>query len=157
MLKDILWVSFLSASPISELKGGIPLGIAGLHLSPLLVFWVAIVANFLIVPLLLIFLHYFSEFLMHRFYYFNRLLSFVFDRTQRKHSQAFEKWEELALLIFVAIPLPMTGAWTGCIAAFLFGIPFKRSMLLIFLGNLIAGLIVTALTLLSIDVVNGLK
>ena len=51
------------------------------------------------------------------------------------------------MVIFVAIPLPITGAWTGSVAAFLFGIPFKRALGLIFIGVLISGLIVTFLTL----------
>ena len=53
------------------------------------------------------------------------------------------------MAIFVAIPLPMTGAWTGCAAAFLFGIKFKHALVAILAGVMIAGLIMTALCLMG--------
>ena len=62
---------------------------------------------------------------------------------QERRSQArFQRWGPWALLLFVAIPLPMTGAWTGCLAAFLLGIPLRRSLPLIVFGVLLAGGIV---------------
>jgi uncharacterized membrane protein len=60
-----------------------------------------------------------------------------------------EKYERVGLVLFVAIPLPITGAWTGSIAAVLLGMSFKKAILSIFLGVLIAGVIVTCLTLLG--------
>ena len=60
-----------------------------------------------------------------------------------------EKYERIGLVLFVAIPLPITGAWTGSIASVLLGMSFKRALLSIFLGVLIAGTIVTCLTLLG--------
>ena len=58
-----------------------------------------------------------------------------------------EKWGPLALIIFVAIPLPFTGAWTGSLVAFVFDLPFKKSIALIFIGVLIAGVLVTLASL----------
>jgi len=104
--------------------------------------------------LILIFLKYFSEFLMQRVYFFNRLLNYVFSKTRDRHFKKFEKWEHWALIILVAIPLPLTGAWTGSLAAFLFDIPFKKSLWLILLGVIIAGIIVTALSLLGNGVIS---
>lgn len=156
MITNLFWVLLLSMSPIAELRGAIPLGVLIFHINPVLIFFIAVLGNFLVVPLLLIFLKYFSEFLMHRFYFFNRLLSYIFARTRAHHQHKFEKWEHWALLALVAIPIPFTGAWTGALAAFLFDIPFKRSMWMIFGGIVIAALIVTALMLLGNGVANGI-
>jgi uncharacterized membrane protein len=75
----------------------------------------------------------------------------VFEKTRKKHSQRFEKSKALALMIFVAIPFPVTGAWTGSVCAFLFEIPFKKAFPAVFAGVIIAGIIVT---LLSLGIIN---
>lgn len=156
-MTKLLIVFFVGALPIAELRGAIPLGIFGYHLPPVSVFLAAVLGNFLVVPFVLIFLKYLSEFLIHRFYFFNRLLNYVFSRTRARHLRKFEKWECWALFILVAIPLPLTGAWTGAVASFIFDIPFKKSLVLIFLGVFIAGLIVMGASLLGISMANGLK
>jgi len=148
---EILLIFLTGIMPVSELRGAIPLGIFVFKLNPMLVFLVAIFGNFLIVPFLLIFLKYFSELLMKRFYFCNRFLNYIFSRTRAHHQHKFEKWEHWALVVLVAIPLPFTGAWTGSLAAFLFDIPFKKSLWLILLGIIIAGLIVTGLSLGALD------
>ncbi len=73
----------------------------------------------------------------------------LFERTRRKGNRVIEKYEEIGLLAFVAIPLPGTGAWTGALIAFLFGLNFKKSFLVITVGVFIAGVIVTCLCLLG--------
>ncbi|PKL57316.1 MAG: ligand-binding protein SH3, partial [Methanomicrobiales archaeon HGW-Methanomicrobiales-5] len=60
----------------------------------------------------------------------------------RRHSDLVEKYETLGLILFVAIPLPMTGAWSGCVAAYLLGIKFVHAITAITIGVLVAGLIV---------------
>ncbi|MBU1178855.1 small multi-drug export protein [Patescibacteria group bacterium] len=149
MIKELFWVFLAGTSPVLEVRVAIPLGIFVFKLNIFLVYIVAVVGNFIVVPLLLIFLRYFSEFLMHRFYFFNRLLSFVFSMTRARHSPKFEKLEYWALAVLVAIPLPLTGAWTASLCAFLFDIPFKKSLWLIGAGIMVAGLIVVALSLLG--------
>jgi uncharacterized membrane protein len=73
----------------------------------------------------------------------DRFFTWLFSRTRRKHSRSFERWRDLALCFFVAIPLPGTGAWSGALAAFVFGVPFRRAMVAITCGVLIAGVVVT--------------
>lgn len=77
-----------------------------------------------------------------------RFFEWLFARTRRKTAD-IEKYETLGLTVFVAIPLPATGAWTGAMAGWLLGMSFAHSMLSIFLGVLIAGVIMTALALLG--------
>ena len=68
-------------------------------------------------------------------------------KLHRKYSKKIERRRDLALIVLVAIPLPFTGAWTGALAAFVFGIPIKRSFPLIILGILIAGAIISLTTI----------
>ncbi|PIS13471.1 MAG: ligand-binding protein SH3 [Candidatus Tagabacteria bacterium CG09_land_8_20_14_0_10_41_14] len=157
MTEQIFWVILSSASPVFELRAGIPLGVLVFHLNPFWVFIVAVLSNFLIVPFLILFLKHFSEFFMHRFYFFNRLLNYIFLKTRDHHAHKFEKWEHWALLGLVAIPLPFTGAWTGALAAFLFDIPMKRALAVIFLGLVIAGIIVSGLTVFGNGALIGVK
>ena len=71
----------------------------------------------------------------------------MFARTRKRFSVKAEKYGKfIALVLFVAIPLPITGAWTGSAAAFLFGIPFSRSFPAVIIGVLIAGIVVTLTT-----------
>ncbi|HPS39995.1 MAG TPA: small multi-drug export protein, partial [Candidatus Cloacimonadota bacterium] len=77
-----------------------------------------------------------------------RFTDWLFARTRRK-GKSIEKYEALGLAIFVGIPLPGTGAWTGAFAANIFGIRFWRSLLFIFIGVLMAACVVTPLTLMG--------
>ncbi|KKU54897.1 MAG: hypothetical protein UY41_C0011G0044 [Candidatus Moranbacteria bacterium GW2011_GWE1_49_15] len=134
-----------------ELRGAIPLAMGVFHFSPLKAYFIAVLGNiFLIVPFLF-FLQRFSEYLMHKSYHFNRFMVWVLERSQRKHMDHFheKKWMEVALFVFVAVPLPMTGAWSGAVAAYILGVPFWRAIGVIFLGILAAGGLVTTLVSLG--------
>ena len=77
-----------------------------------------------------------------------KFTEWLFTRTRRK-GKSIEKYEEIGLVVFVGIPLPGTGGWTGALAANIFGLRFWRSMLFIFLGVIMAAIIVTALSLMG--------
>ncbi|MFC1700896.1 COG2426 family protein [Patescibacteria group bacterium] len=136
-------ILIISAVPISELRGAIPLAIGVYNFSPWSAFVLAVIGNIIPIIFLLWLLGWISDYLSHHFYYFNRFFAWLFKRTREKHSNRFEIWGSLALVLFVAIPLPMTGGWSGAVAAFVFGIPFKKAFPLICLGIIIAGIIVT--------------
>jgi uncharacterized membrane protein len=87
-----------------------------------------------------------SSWLMSHSKLMNRFFNWLFERTRKKAHDKIEKYGDLALIIFVAIPLPNTGAWTGTLAAWLFGIPMKRALPNILYGVIIAGVIVTLIT-----------
>ncbi len=92
-----------------------------------------------------------SNWLRKNFQIFDKFFTWLFEYTRKRHAKKMGVYKELALIILVAIPLPMTGAWTGSLVAFLFGVPYKKALPLIFLGVLIAGVIVT---LASIGIIN---
>lgn len=147
MNQEIL-VFLLSAAPISELRGAIPIAILSYGFPIWKAYLIAVAGNFILIPPFLFFLEKFSAYLMHHWYFYNRVMTWVFERTKRKHLAKFQAgdWTYWALFIFVAIPLPMTGAWTGAVVAYLLGIPYKKAMTTILLSILTAGIVVTGLT-----------
>ncbi len=140
-------VAAISTLPIVELRGAVPVGIVAFEMPWWKVYLIAVVGNMLPIPFILLLLGPVSTFLM-RFKVGKSFFDWLFART-RKKSASIEKYEALGLTIFVAIPLPVTGGWTGAMAAFLMGIPFWKSMLYILLGVMIAGVIMTTLSLLG--------
>ena len=146
-LDDLLWVFLIAASPIVELRGALPVAICIYDIPWYYALLICYAGNLLPVPFLLLFLDPVARFLS-RVKIFGQIIEWVFRRT-RQRGKIVERYERIGLVLLVAIPLPGTGAWTGSIAAFLFGLKFKYSILSITLGVLIAGIIVTALCLLG--------
>lgn len=141
-IKIILTIG-ISMLPILEVRGGIPFGIGVLGLTALQAFLASIVGNILIVIILLKGLNPVTQFLMKHSKWFNRNLTKLFEKTRHKHSHRFNEVGALFLVTFVAIPLPATGAWTGSLIAYLFGIPFRTAFILISLGVIAAGILVS--------------
>jgi uncharacterized membrane protein len=131
--------------PIFELRGAIPMALLYLKMSVWPTYFLAVFGNIIAIIPVLLFLGPVSNYLS-RFKVFDRFFSWLFSRT-RKRSRLVERLEFLGLILFVAIPLPMTGAWTGSVAAFLFDFGFTRSLIAISIGVLIAGIVVTLATL----------
>ncbi|MBI2954000.1 MAG: small multi-drug export protein [Chloroflexi bacterium] len=132
----------LAMLPVTELRGAIPLAIFRLGLPPMEAFLWSVLGNSLAGALVAAFLDPVSR-VLRQFYIFDRFFMWLFERTRRRHSKNFEKYQSLALLLFVAIPLPMTGAWSGAAAAFVFGIKKRSAIPIIALGVFMAGVIVT--------------
>ena len=137
----------LAMTPIGELRLSIPIALNIFHLPIWSTYLVSVLGNIVPAIFLLWLLKPLSEYLSHRLYFFNRFFAWLFENNRKRHEKKFEYWKGLALIIFVAIPLPLTGAWTGSICAFLFKIPFKTALPSIFLGVAIAGILITLLTL----------
>ncbi len=133
----------VAALPISEVRGAIPLAIGVYGFSPVQAYLLSVFGNLLPIIPLLLFLGPVSDYL-RRFAIGDKFFTWLFARTRRKCIQDHENFGLTALAIFVAIPLPMTGAWTGCVVAFLLGFRFWPSFAAIAAGVLVAGVIVTA-------------
>jgi len=136
-------VMVAGALPVSEVRGAIPLAIGMYGYAPWQAYLLSVLGNLLPVIPLLLFLGPVSDYL-RRFSWGGRFFSWLFARTRRKYIQDHENFGITALAIFVAIPLPMTGAWTGCAVAFLLGFRFWPAFAAIASGVLLAGVIVTA-------------
>ena len=141
---EMLLTLLVSMIPIIELRGGVPFGVA-LGLPVQQAFAAALVGNLIPVPFIILF--------VRRVFYWIRTgipkLGSMVDRLEQKawsKSDKVQKYELWGLLLFVAIPLPGTGAWTGALIAALMDMQLKRAVPVITLGVLIAGMIVTSLT-----------
>ena len=145
-MNAILSTIFIAMLPVSELRGAIPVAL-GIHKMTIVgaYFW-AVIGNIIPVFFLLWLLPAVSKILMVKWVWTDKLFSWVFARTRKRTEERMKKYGPVALILFVAIPLPFTGAWTGAIAAFLFGVPAKKALPLIFTGILIAGVVVTLMT-----------
>lgn len=137
----------IAMSPIVELRGSIPLALSVYHLPIWSAYLFSVLGNLVPVIFILCLLESVSQYLSRHCYFFNRFFAWLFERTRRKHFRKFEHWKEFALVVLVAIPLPFTGAWTGSLCAFVFGIPIKKAFPLITAGVIIAGIIVTLASL----------
>lgn len=140
-----LLVIVIAALPVVELRGAIPAGIGLFHLEWYIVFPLAIVGNLLPVPVLLLFFRRIVNYI-RRARVGAKLIGLIVRHAEH-HTVAIEKYKRIGLMIFVAIPLPWTGAWTGAIVASLLGVTLKRSFFSIMAGVIISGAIVLTLVL----------
>ncbi len=142
-LLDYLWVFFISMVPIVELRGAIPVGTA-MDLNPVLNYIVCILGNMLPVPIIYLFARKVLEWGKDK-KFIGKFFTFCLVKGENggKKLEAKAKGGGIfvALMLFVAIPIPGTGAWTGTLAASLMNFGFKRSTLAVLLGVLIAGII----------------
>ena len=135
----------IGALPVSELRGAIPYALFTGGLGWQEAYLYAVLGNFLPVIPLLLFLERISNWL-RKYPFWDRFFEWFFARTRRK-GKMIERFETLGLILFVAIPLPVTGAWTGCAAAFLFKVPRRLAIPAVAAGILIAGVVVTLASL----------
>ena len=130
--------------PLSELRGAIPIANQVFEIPLWQAYIIAVIGNMIPIPFILWFLGPASKWLMERSRTMERFFNWLFARTRRKLERQYELYAEVALAVFVAIPLPITGAWTGSVAAFLFDIPYRKALFWIFVGVLVAGAVVCA-------------
>lgn len=141
-----LVMMLLSSLPLTELRASIPVAYTVMADQWCWPWWkiylLAVAGNMIPVPFILMLLGPASRWLS-RWKPFDRFFNWLFERTRNKVGGHIEKYEALGLAVFVAIPLPVTGAWTGSVAAFVFGIPRKLALPSILLGVMAAGAIIT--------------
>ena len=140
----ILTTFLVSRVPVIELRGAIPIGVArGLP------FWVAVlvsvIGNLVPVPFIIIFIKKIFAFMREKMPKLNGLVTRLENKANSK-SETVQKYAFWGLFIFVAIPLPGTGAWTGALIAAMLEMPLKKAFPSIMLGVLSAGAIVTFIT-----------
>jgi len=146
-MNPLLEGMLLSLLPIAELRGGIPYAVA-LGTNPIIAFIFCTLANILVIPICFLFLITLHKLLLKSKVYkkiFNAYLNHS-DHKKEKVKKAYETYGLIALTVFVAIPLPLTGAWTGTFIAWLLRLKRVKSFFAIALGVIIAGVIVTLIT-----------
>ncbi len=111
---------------------------------------IAIVGNIFPIPFILLFLKYIEKWL-RKYNFWSKMMDWLFSRTRDRANNTIYKYEYLGLFIFVALPVPFTGAWTGALIAYLFNLKFSKSLVAIFIGVISAAGIMTIVTLTGID------
>lgn len=139
-------VLVIAMLPVVELRGAIPAGIAmGLRWELVILF--SIIGNMVPIFFILFFLAPVEK-ILRNIKLLDRFFVWLYKRTLRK-SDSVKKYEQIGLMFFVSIPLPVTGAWTGSLIAYLLKFKYFMSIVYIFLGVCIAGAIVSTITYLA--------
>lgn len=146
-LPSPLVIFIIAMIPFIELRGSIPVAYFLYHMPLVEIALISIAGNMLPVPVILYAFKHVEKFL-RKYKFFNKLLDNIYERTRKRAEDKVMRYKEMGIILFVAIPLPMTGAWTGSLIAYLFDLSIKRSILIIFFGVIVASLIVTSLVVI---------
>jgi len=138
----------MSMLPVTELRASIPIAILKYELSPLSAFFWSVLGNTFLGVLTALLISPATKFIIEKNRILNKFWQKYIGRLHDKHKEKFDKWEAWAIVSFVAIPLPMTGAFSGSVAASIFQINVKKVIPLLFLGCSISGTIVTLITII---------
>lgn len=137
-----LCVFFCSMLPVIELRGAIPMAFA-LGLPWWQAYLISVLGNLLPVPFILLLINLVIKWMASsKVTFFNKIANFLLKKVE-KNRERIEKYSFWGLFLFVAIPLPMTGAWTGSLVAAVVGVKPLKAFLSALLGVLLAGVIVT--------------
>jgi uncharacterized membrane protein len=147
-LRTILVTVALCLLPISELRGGLPYALSNDVALPV-AYLICIGANALVAPLVYLFLSSLHR-LLERWQLYRRFFARIVERSRRKVHAKVEKYGYAGLILFVAIPLPITGAYTGTLGAWILGMNRRKTILAVFAGVIIAGIIVATVFTLGI-------
>ncbi len=140
---EFLWTVLVSMVPVVELRGGIPFGVAA-GLPVWAAYLAAMIGNMLPVPFILAYIRRIFQWMRSRLPRLDHLVDRLEDKAHLK-GEKVSRYKYLGLAIFVAVPLPGTGAWTGGLAAAFLDMPLKRALPSIFLGVAVAGFLISAL------------
>ncbi|MGM9607801.1 MAG: COG2426 family protein [Oscillospiraceae bacterium] len=138
------FTALVSMIPVIELRGGIPFGVA-LGLTHWEAFLAAVIGNFIPLPFIVVYIRRIFQWMRRHL----PALDSVVDKLERKahlKGRKVTKYKYLGLLIFVAIPLPGTGGWTGALAAAFLDMPLRKALPALIAGVFIAGFLVTGIT-----------
>ncbi|MFA6131831.1 MAG: small multi-drug export protein [Patescibacteria group bacterium] len=133
----------LAAAPLTELRGSIPIGVTVFGLPIWSAFLFSVVGNILPVPAIFYLLPKVLSWAEKHWPWLHRVMVVYLEKKKEKFKDSYDKYGALALAIFVAIPLPMTGAWTGAALAVIFKIEKRYSFPAVVAGVIVAGIIVS--------------
>ncbi len=141
-------IMLISMIPITELRASIPIGIEVYDLPIMKVWILAVIGDIIPAIALLLFFPIVNKWMI-RTKFLGDIVTKKLQHAEKSFSGKYKKYGVIGLIIFVGIPLPLTGSWTGSLAAFVFGIPFKKSAPLITIGVCVAATLVTLITLFA--------
>ncbi|MFH0867710.1 MAG: small multi-drug export protein [Candidatus Woesearchaeota archaeon] len=146
LLNSILLIIAVTFIPFLELRASIPYGILILKMPWLPVFIIAVIANIILGPIVYFFLDK-VIYIFLRIKFINNIYQNYMGKTQKKIHKYVEKYGSAAVAIFIGIPLPGSGSYSGALAAYIIGLGYKKFIIANLIGVLIAGVIVAIVTL----------
>ena len=155
LLTNILLIIAITFLPFLELRASIPYGILILKMHWFPVIIIAVITNIILGPIVYFFLYKIIHIFL-RIEFLNKLYQNLVEKTQKKVHKYVEKYGEFAVAIFIGIPLPGSGSYSGALAAYLIGLGYRKFIIANIIGVLIAGIIVTFITLTGANAFNFL-
>ena len=146
---EFIWTLLVSMVPIVELRGGIPFGVAA-GLPVWQAYLAAVIGNILPAPFIIVYIRRIFQWLRRKMPRLNRVVDKLEQKAHLK-GQKVSKYKYLGLWLFVAIPLPGTGAWTGSLAAAFLDMRLRKAFPAVVLGVITAGCIMLTLTHVGIN------
>lgn len=128
--------------PVTELRASIPLAINVYGLSPALAWTYSVAGTFFAMVLIVLLLDPIAKFLSKYIAFFKKFFDWLFDHTRKRAGSKMERYGSWAIFILAATPIPLLGGMTGALAAFVFGVPLKKSLPLLLVGTMVSGVIV---------------
>jgi len=146
MFPEWFQIFFGSMIPWLESRYVIPLSMLNFGWEWQQAFPLAVAGNMLPIPFILLFFRFVEKFLRN-YKFWTNIMDWLFAKTRKRADSKIRRYEYIGLILFVAVPLPFTGAWTGALIAYLFDLNFSKSLLTIFVGVIIAASVMIILTL----------
>lgn len=143
-MKAYIFTLLFAMIPIFELRGAIPAAVLGYHMHPAVAYIIAVIGNMIPVPFIYLFARKILVWGKDK-KYIGKFFTFCLVKGEKGGEKLKAKSGKglfIALMLFVGIPLPVTGAWTGTLAASILDMGFKKTMLAVFCGVLIAGVVI---------------
>ncbi|MDA3871134.1 MAG: small multi-drug export protein [Candidatus Marinimicrobia bacterium] len=150
-MNNIIQLILVTFIPGLELRASIPYGITVLGMPWIKVVIITFITNILLGPIVYILLNQFVHIVI-KINFFNKIYEKFVIRTRHKIENKVEKYGELGLALFIGVPLPGSGVYTGALAAFILGLNFKKFLIATVIGVFIAGILVTIATLTGVGI-----
>lgn len=146
-------IFLISMIPIAEMRASIPIALSVYNLPLPSALFFSIIGNIVPIIIILAYIDRIYQFFSKKSKLCKKFFEWLFGRTRNRFDKKYSRYGEIALILFVAIPLPFTGSWTGSVAAFLYGIPFRKALPLIIIGMLLSAIIISLLSLGIISII----
>jgi len=147
---NLIWITFL---PFLELRASIPYGILKTNMHWFLVFIICVITNIILGLILYPLLDKIIT-ISTKIKIIDNLYQKYVEKTQKKINKYVEKYGELAVAVFIGIPLPGSGVYSGALAAYLIGLKYRKFLIANIIGVLIAGIVVTIVSLTGVEILH---
>lgn len=132
--------------PVTELRASIPVAINQFGMSAFSAWFYSVLGTYFAMLMIIFILDPVANFLSRHFSFFKKFFDWLFEHTRKRANGKMEKYGSWAIFILAATPVPLIGGLTGALAAFVFGVNWKKSMPLLLVGTMVSGGIVVFIT-----------